>query len=188
METFDINSRLFDVLDYVEKEIFEMKSKKIDVTENYIADNISIINYELLLSIKELYSRTKINNAEYQLHTNKSERLVITKKAQALIPYFNVFLEDVKEILLNTVPLEVTGYVTKLYSRAPLHSQRNEVTMTAEVANVKEKIKVILKSDDYIQAVEAHSNERPIKIKGKAKQTKKTLIISDVEEFSVMYQ
>ena len=185
IETSEINNRLFDVIEYVDSEIFEAKSK-IEVTENYLSDTKRYINFELLNSIKEIYSKTNINNIEYQLSSNSSFRKIETIKVQPRLKVFNSYLKDLKKALLEIVSLEVIGYIKRLASPSPLHSKTNEITIDAEIANNKETIKIILKSEQYIEAIEAHKNEWPIRIKGKAKQGKNQLTISELEIFEVV--
>lgn len=91
-----------------------------------------------------------------------------------------------KKILLEVVSLEAVGYVKRLSSPSPKHSTKNEIIIDAEVANNKETIKIILKSEEYLEAVEAHKNEWAIKIKGKARQGKTTLFINELEGFEVI--
>ena len=58
--------------------------------------------------------------------------------------------------------------------------------MEAEIGSTLEKIKLRLHSDDYLAAIEAHSNEWPIKIRGRAYQGTKTLYIKELESFEVI--
>lgn len=185
LDTTEVNDKLFDVIEFVDKEIIAPR-KEIVINENYIVDNKEYINYELLQSIRDIYSKTEINNLEYQLSSNTSFRSIITEKVQPRLKFFNFYLRELKNVLLNSVSLEVLGKVKRLKSDAPLTSLRNEVILIAEIANKEENIKLILKSDEYIEAVEAHKNEKVIRIKGKARQGKTMLVIYELEEFEIM--
>ncbi|MDF0716992.1 hypothetical protein PY092_12590 [Muricauda sp. 334s03] len=185
IESEDINHKLFDTLEYIEENIFNAKSK-MDITENYLQDISPILNYELFNSIKNIYTKSHINNLEYQLSSHNQIRRIETERVQKSIPYFTKYLRDVKKLLLDVVPLEAIGYIKKLSSLAPLHSTRNEVTIDAEISGNTETIKIILRSDEYIEAIEAHKNEWPIRIKGKAQQNKTMLTIKEIEEFAII--
>jgi hypothetical protein len=185
IETEDINGKLFDTLEYIEENIFNAKNK-IDITENYLQDISTILNYELFNSIKNIYTKSHINNLEYQLSSHNSIRRIETVRVQKSIPYFTKYLRDVKKLLLDVVPLEAIGYIKKLSSLSPLHSTRNEVTIDADISGNKETIKIILRSEEYIEAIEAHKNEWPIRIKGKAQQNKTMLTIKELEEFDIL--
>jgi hypothetical protein len=184
-DTAQVNNKLFDVLEFIGNDIFSANNK-IDVNENYIQDLINYINYELFVAIRDIYSKPRINNVEYQLSNNKQFRKVKTHLVQPKLRFFNSYLGDLRRILIETVPLEATGFIKKLSSPAPLHSKKNEIIVNAEVANVMEVIKVILRSDEYQLAIEAHKNEWAIKIKGKARQTKTHLTIYEPDEFQVL--
>lgn len=181
----EINQKLFDVINFAEEQILNPK-ENIILNENYITDNHNFINYEILNSFKELYTKTKINNIEYKLCSVYNERTITTEKVQKRILHFNKYLRDLKSILLNTQSIELIGFVKKLSSNSPKSSKNNEVILEANISNLKEKVKIVLKSDEYLEAIEAHKNEYPIKIIGKAKQNKTMLSIKDIEYFKVL--
>ena len=185
ISTKTINHKLFDVIEFIEAEIFNTNHKP-EISENYLTSISNILNYELFFSIKELYEKPDINNIEFQLSESDSFRRVETKKVQKRISYFKIYLRDIKKLLLELVPLEAIGYIKRLASPAPLHSKRNEVIIDAEIANSVETIKIILNSEEYIEAIEAHKHEWPIKVKGKARQSKKILYLIELEQFEVI--
>lgn len=185
LETTRINNKLFDVLEFVDSDILHMNIKP-ELNENYLEDRKAFLNFELLNSIKEIYVKTKVNNIEFQLSSNSIFRKVETTRVQPQIRYFSNFLNDLKKLLLEVVPLEAIGHVKRLTSLAPQHSNKNEVIVDAEIANNKESIKIILRSEEYLEAIEAHRNEFPVRIKGKAIQLKKQMVIKDLEVFEVI--
>ncbi|AZB10942.1 hypothetical protein EG344_19940 [Chryseobacterium sp. G0162] len=185
INSFNVNNKLFDVIDFVQNQILNPYEIN-HVTENFISDYKDFINFELLNSIKDLYAKTNINNIEFELTNTKLDRTIHTEKVQGRIIYFNKFLRNLKNILLETQSIEVVGYVKKLMSNSPKNSNANEVVLETTISNSKEKIKVILKSDEYIEAIEAHKNEFPVLIKGKAKQGKTMIYLKDIENFKVL--
>ena len=185
INTKTINNKLFDVIEFIEEEIFN-SNQKLEVTENYIQDVSELLNYELFHSIKDLYFKPAVNNIEFQLSSVDRFRRVETERVQMRIPYFNKYLRDVKKLLLEVVPLEAVGYVKRLASPAPLHSKKNEVIIDAEIANSVETIKIILNSEEYLEAIEAHKNEWPIKVKGQARQGKTMLYLRELEHFEII--
>lgn len=185
--SYSVHNKLFDVIDFVQDQILENTEIQ-EITENYISDNNRFINFELLNSIKELYSKTKINNIEFDLTNISIDRKIITEKVQKKIPYFSKYLKSIKEILLESQSVEITGFVKRLMSNSPKNSKSNEVILETTGALSKERIKLILGSDEYIEAIEAHKNEYPIFIKGKAKQGKTMISIKDLETFEVRYR
>lgn len=185
IDTKTVNNKLFDVIEFIEEEIFNTK-EEININESYIQENSRHLNYELFRSIKDLYLKTTINNIEFQLSSNDLFRRVETTKVQKRIPYFNQYLRDVKKILLDVVPLEAIGYIKRLASSAPLHSKKNEIIIDAEISNSKETIKIILNSEEYLEAIEAHKNEWLVKVKGKAQQGKTMLSLKELESFEII--
>ncbi|WP_405247708.1 hypothetical protein [Cellulophaga sp. Asnod2-G02] len=185
IDTADVNNKLFDTIEYIDNNIFDAKNI-IVVNENYIQDISNILNYELFYEIKNLYFKTKINNIEYQLSSRNKTRKVETERVQNSIPFFNKYLRDLKDLLMEVIPLEAVGFVKKLSSLSPLNSTHNEIILDAEISGNRETIKIILRSDEYIEAIEAHKNEWLISVKGKARQSKNMLIIKELKEFKVL--
>lgn len=151
-----------------------------------MSDYKEYINFDLLHSLKDLYSKTNFNNIEFALTNIIAHRKIATEKVQIRLPYFNKYLKEVKNILLETQSIEIIGFVKKLMSNSPKNSHTNEVVLETVISNSKEKIKIILKSEEYIEAIEAHKNEYPILIRGKAKQGKTMIYIRDIEKFEVL--
>jgi hypothetical protein len=185
LDTRSINNKLFDVFEFIKEEVFNTKAQ-IEIDENYLQDISEYLNYELFYSIRDLYNKPTINNIELQLSSIESFRRVETTKVQSRIPYFNRYLREIKNLLLELVPLEAIGYIKRLSSTSPLHSSNNEVLIDAEIANNVETIKVILDSEEYIHAIEAHKHEWPVRIKGKARQGKTRLSIKELESFEII--
>ncbi|MDQ2178810.1 hypothetical protein [Marinifilum sp. D714] len=185
IDTNSINNKLFDVFEFVKEEIFNTTTL-VEINENYIQDISELLNYELFYSIKDLYSKTSINNIELQLSSVEKFRRIETTKVQNRISYFNRYLKEIKNLLLELVSLEATGYIKRLSSISPRHSSNNEVLIVAEIANTQETIKVILDTEEYIEAIEAHKHEWAVRIKGKAKQGKTQLSIKELELFEVL--
>lgn len=184
IESQKVNSKLFDVLDFVKKEI--LSNKKIEITENYISDNQEFLNYELLKSIKDIYKKSNINNIAYTLNTNTHSREIVTEKALMYMKNYESYLKNFKDILFEVVPFEVIGYVKQLSSNNPLHSTNNEIILDAKKFGVKETIKFHIRSEEYLEAIEAHKNQYPIKIIGKAKQLKTQITITEVDYFEII--
>lgn len=183
--TSNVNDKLFDVLEFVRHEVLR-PDNDYRITEEYVSDHQDYINYELLNSIKNLYQKSQINNAEFLLNSGYSSRTVTTEKVQSRLKYFRSYIRNIKEVLLETEPLETIGFIKSLSSSSPQHSENNEVVIHAEVANTEEKIKITLNSNRYLEAIRAHRNEWAIRVKGKARQYKTMYSIEDLDEFEVI--
>ena len=100
--------------------------------------------------------------------------------------HYESYLKDFKNILFEVIPFEVIGYVKQLSSNNPLNSHNNEIILDAKKFGVKETIKFHIRSEEYLEAIEAHKNQFPIKIIGKAKQLKTQITITEVEYFEIL--
>jgi hypothetical protein len=185
IETHEINTKLFEIIDFLNQEVF--KNQQIHtVDKNYVESNIEYINVELFSAIKELYNKAKINNAEYALNNYNTSKYIETYRILPKINYFNKYIQNIKEVLLELVPLEAVGFIKKLSSISPQTSDKNEVIIESTIANKTEIIKVILDSEKYIQAIEAHKNELKVRIKGFATERKTQYTIKELESFEIL--
>jgi len=185
--TDQINDKLFDVLNFVKEDVL-VNINRPNLTENYITDNSEYINYELLKSIKTVYSKSYISNIEYTLEGNNTNRNVVTEKMSSKIVHFDNYLKNLKSTLENLSVFETYGYVTNLNSNNPINSHRNEVILDAKKAGLKKGVKFYLRSEEYLEALEAHKNHHLIKIKGKAKEFKTLITIQELENFEIIKQ
>ena len=180
-----VNDKFLDVVDFLNHEVFT-NQQQIKVDEKYISDNIKFINVELFNSIKDFYIKPQINNAEFKLSTIKNVKVISTEKVLPTIKTYNLFVNQIKSFLLKEVPLEAIGFVKKLISPGPQSSTRNEIYIETEISNNKEILKVILNREQYLDAIEAHKNEWPIRIKGMATHYKTQYILNELLSFEVV--
>lgn len=185
IHTENVNNKLFNVLEFVKEEIF-VETNRIKFTENYIEDNKEFLNYELLKSIKNIYSRSHISNVEYTLCTKDYTRDIITEKVQSKIVYFNHFLNELRDSLFELTTFEARGYIKILQSNNPMSSNYNEVVLDAKRLGIKLPIKFHLRIEEYLDAIEAHKEHLEIKVSGKAKEYKTVIHITELETFEII--
>jgi hypothetical protein len=185
LDTEFIIIKLFDILDFLNEEVINNK-KKFVIDNDYIKDYSEYINIELFYAIKDLYNKARINKGEYYLNSYKISRSVEMHDVLRKTRYFSRYIREIKKILMEKIPLETIGRVYKLSSESPLSGSKNIVIIEANIGNKKEKIKLVLDSSLYQEAIEAHRNEFNIKIKGFARETKTQYIIKELEEFKIL--
>jgi hypothetical protein len=183
--TENVNEKLFDVLEFVKEEIF-VETNKIKFTENYIEDNKSFLNYELLKSIKNIYSRSKISNVEFNLSTKDYCRDIITEKAQSKIVYFGNYLNELRDSLFELTTFEAKGFIKTLHSNNPTSSDNNEIILDASRFGIKLPVKFHLRNEEYLDAIEAHKEHLEIKVSGKARELKTVVNITELETFEIL--
>jgi len=183
--TENVNVKLFNVLEFVNEEIF-IETNKIKFTENYIEDNKDFLNYELLKSIKNIYSRSKISNVEYTLCTKDYTRDIRTEKVQSKILYFNNYINELRDTLFEITTFEAKGFIKILHSNNPTNSNYNEVILDAKRFGIKLPVKFHLRIEEYLDAIEAHKEHLEIKVSGKAKELKTVIHITELETFEIL--
>jgi hypothetical protein len=185
VSTDNVNDKLFDVLEFVNEEIF-VEANKPKFTENYIQDNQEFLNYELLKSIKNIYSKSSISNVEYTLCTKDYTRDIVTEKVQPKLLYFNNYINELRDLLFELTTFEAKGYIKTLHSNNPIFSNNNEVILDAKHFGIKLEIKFHLRSEEYLEAIDAHKKHLQIKVSGRAKELKTVIHITELETFEVL--
>jgi hypothetical protein len=185
VNTDEVNKKLFSILEFVNSEVIKRKVPII-VNEKHIIEYSEFINYETLISIKDLFTKVKINDAEFEMNSYSDNKIIHTEKILPKIKYFNLYIKEVKDILLKDTVVEFTGFIKKLSSQSPKYAIRNLAILETEISNTKNHITIYLNNARYIEAIEAHKNERPVKVRGKVKQGQRRYVIQEVEEFDVL--
>lgn len=178
-ENKPIGNKLFDVLEFIAKEVITKDINEID--SDYVSYHRDMINVELFLSIYNIFRNVKISNATFTLFNQENTRKFDAGRINKNLSHFYKYIKKVKGVLLNDVPLEVNGYVYNLNSNTP--KEAGLITMRAEIANEKHIIKVFLEGDNYDLAIEAHRSNREVMVKGIAKQKKEIYHIEKADEF-----
>jgi hypothetical protein len=180
-----VSDTILNTLDYVNRDIMSTDTSAID--KNYIKEHDEVLNIELLREIYNIIKHPNAVNIDFGFNSVTGEkfckmRQLTTKK----IGHFNKFIKKSKAILMEEEPLTAIGSISKLYSKNISTDSNNYVELSAVISNVEHKIKVYLNSDNYLEAVEAHSELKKVKIVGLAKHLKSQYIVSKVDEFSIL--
>lgn len=186
LDTSRVPNKLFEVLDFTDREIIHPQIAVSDIDKSYLDDYKDFLNVELLTSIKDLCYQSSLNNFDFYFNNFKMNKGVEFVSVKPRLTYFNSYIKKLKSILLEESPLEFIGSVTKLSSSSPKQSNTNEVIIEGEISNNKERVKVILNKQDYDKAIEAHRNELKVKVVGLAKESTTQYSIDRPETFEVI--
>lgn len=177
-----INERLYDVLEYVNTDIFE---GNIEVTEEYLIDNEDVINVRLLKNIKNLYEKAKIKNIEFGFHSLESSEninnLNITKRK---IYKLSKFVTQVESQFFDVGDFRFEGQIIELKSKNP-EGSKNNVILDGLYDNMPMIVSAFLDSDQYKDAIEAHKIKQSIEITGIAKRTKTKARFLEITNFLI---
>lgn len=185
-DTKEVPTMLFDVLDFTDSEILKQKIKPGNIDKKYVKDYKDFLNVELLTSIRDLCHQSKLNNFDFSFDSFNRSNLIEFDSVKSKMVYFESYIKQLKNVLLEETPLEFIGFIRKLSSNSPQKSDFNEIIIEGEIANNKEKVKVVLNKKDYNMAIEAHQNELPVKIVGKAKQLQSYYNVNSPDSFEVL--
>lgn len=173
---------LFDAMNFLITISNELNEE--DITESFVVGNSNVINVELLESLVKLYKDSRLYNATIQLDSqNYSKEFSITTD-KAKIKKMERMVKDIKEILLKRIPLEVEGTIIRLASREV--EETGKIVMEVEIGEEWFKLEVLLESNDYKKAVEAHKLSQEVYVKGIAQELRHKYLIEELQEFKVI--
>ncbi|WP_293743558.1 hypothetical protein [uncultured Pedobacter sp.] len=185
VDSLKVSEKLFDIIKFTDSEIINPQHSTI-IDKAYIANNKEFVNVELLTSIRDLYKQAELNNIEVKIQSSTLNLELEVFKIKSRITYFNKYISQVKDLLLEDTPLETIGRIKTLSSVSPTKSNLNEVMVEGEISGKKEKIKVILDSTRYLLAVDAHAHEHKVKVIGIAKISKSQYFIKRLDVFEII--
>ena len=184
IDTKEIINKTIGAIDFFDKEVLTTNLNKID--REYVLSNSLFLNIELLTSIKNLLKMANIRKANIRLLNNDIDRNIkFDRINNAKIIHSEQYIKLAKEILLKEEPTEVIGKVVRLYSQAPQSSNKNKIELEAYLGFEKTKVEVVLDSENYQLAINAHGEELTVKVVGMAIQKKDSLYIPQPQSFSV---
>lgn len=180
----EINNKVRDVLTFVNNEVFS-NANKINVTDDYILENLSNINLKLLKNIELFYLNADLKNIDFTfssvLETDKIESQNITKLK---INHLTELIEDVSNKTIEIAEMTFRGQIISLKSKDP-DGSKNEVILGGVydglpvIANIKPN------SEHYKEAIEAHKLKQFINITGMAKKTKTRIGFTNIDTFEI---
>lgn len=179
----EVNNKLMEVLSYVNTEIFT--KEPIQVTDDYLIENVGVLNVKLLTDIENLYEKSDIKNVEFSLHAIEDTKQVVSENVtKESIHRLTLFIENVNNRSLETKKVTVRGKIEKLSSKDP-DGSRNTITMQGLTEDLPVVAKASLPSEMYKQAIEAHRIKEYISITGMAKTTKTRIQFLNIENFEL---
>lgn len=178
----DVNQKLKEVLNFVNKSIFE---DNIEATEDFIIENESLINLKLLKDIKTLYESANLKNVEFTF-SNISEIKEIKSKNINGIKLNNLdnFVKKVESFGFRVEDFTFTGRVIELKSKNP-EGLKNSITISGIHDGISFLASAHLDSEQYKIANDSHMNKTSITIFGKAKITKTKASFIDIKKISL---
>jgi len=173
---------LYNALDFIVSVSEEFNES--DITEEFVQNYSEIINIELLESLVKLIKDSKLYEGEIQLHSTSKSNQFGLKADKQKIKKMERMVAEIKEILLKRIPLEVQGLIIRLASKEV--EQTGKIIMEVEIGEEWYKLEVVLQSDNYKRAVEAHKNGREVYVKGIAQELRNKYLIEELNEFYVI--
>lgn len=177
-----VNERLYKVLEFVLGPIFD--NEKTIYNDTFIEENIELVNLNVFEDIRDLLNRAEPEQINFSFLTAKKSNTIesgeITQeKKNNLLSY----IDYVKKNLTDNIQVETVGKIVELRSKNP-ESNLNYILILAKIENNRTYIAITMDNDLYKIAIQAHRNNKKVKIKGTARKMKTQLKIVNLEHFA----
>lgn len=181
--SYEINDRLFNVLNYVNESIFE---GNVVIDEETLIENEDFLNVKLLKDIKSFYDKVEITNLDISIHDiNSSHEInnqIINKEK---IHKLDTFVKELESQIIETIDFDFNGQVIELKSKNP-DGKKNTVIISGTYNHLPFTAMASLNSTDYKNAIIAHSQKLFVAINGFIKRTKSKGTYKEVYSFEIL--
>lgn len=174
-----IPNMLFDSIKFLTSISSEFK----EIDKEFVKQYKEYINIELFEAIIKLYKEAEIQDVNITLDSNKVAKENYYQNIRDQVGKIQLTVKEIKDVLLESVPLETRGTIFKLSSKEI--ESKGRIWLEADIAEERQIIEVQLSSERYKKAVEAHKNGVEVFVKGIAKQMRNKYVIEDLEVFEI---
>lgn len=174
-----VADRLADVLAFVVGPVFK---KDPDIlTEDFWLESRALLNVDVLDDVNDLFTKVAAEEMNFTFTGLSGERAISSGRITEIEhSRLATFVEYVRERVNDVVTLDVIGRIIKLHSRNPMQN-RNYVAIASTLADKPITIGVTLRSADYAIAVQAHRQNKLVRIRGRAQRLKTQYSITALE-------
>lgn len=177
----EVNKKLVNVLNFVNDDVFNSSS----FDTNFIRRHADNINLNILNDIEDLYNKTEFSNIKFNFVNNTIETKIETKEVfEGKMKNLSDFVTIVKDNIYNTFKWDFKAQITELKSKDPA-TDHNTIRVVGIVKNVISTVVVILNSEDYKLAIDAHENKKYVRIKGLFKTEATQYKVTELESFVI---
>jgi len=165
-----VSQRLLDTLGLVVGPVFASHSEVF--SDRFVAEHLDLLNVNVLTDIRDLFNRAGDSSLSFSFmavdSTNAVATGALTPGKRAAVAEYVKFVTD---RVASTTEIDTKGHIVELRSRDP-KSYRNYILVQAPVENELVYVGLRLSKQLYQVAIQAHRDNRAVRIRGRAKRLK----------------
>lgn len=176
----NINVRLSEYFTFVVDDVFGENNTI--YSDQFFEDNQNFLSVQVLEDISELLKKTNCENVHFGFLSKSYQKdISATALTDDKHKLLSNYIKFVKEKIESDVKIDVQGKIVELRSRNP-ESDKNYIVVSSNFKDQAIILAMHLNNVDYQTAIQAHKNNREIKIKGFAKRMKTQYKITKLEK------
>lgn len=178
-----VTSRLSEILSYVTGPV--MRQEQNVFSDDHLQSHLEVVNVNVIEDVSELLARGGYEPLEFSFIGLESTELVSTGDIDPeRIDALQEYVKFVRSRVTEDVPVEASGKIVELRSRNP-RGNRNYVLIAAIVDNAPTYIALTLQNDVYTTAAAAHTSNKKVRVRGRARRMKTQIKITRLDSFTI---
>lgn len=178
-----VTAAIFSAIEFLNARVIDPTEPSID--EDVLRDSISLFDVELLETLAKLLIGPGMEQIDFTLEAGMTRRMTGTGRlTDERISRLKEFVAFVREHMRGEDDIDVTGAIVELRSRNP-EGDRNYIRVVANYFGDRVALGATLTNEQYQVAVDAHKQNRPVRIRGHGVRLKTQIRIQRTEVLEV---
>lgn len=178
-----VTNRLGEILTYITGPV--MRQEQNVFSDEHLQSHLDVANVSVIEDVNELLARAGYEPLEFSFIGLEATDRVSTGELDAEnIDALQQYVKFVRSRVAEDLPINAAGKIVELRSRNP-KGNRNYVMIAAIVDNAATYVALTLKNDMYTLAANAHTANKTVRVRGRARRMKTQIKITRLDSFIV---
>jgi len=177
----EVCSSMFSAIEFLNERIIDEDTDF--ESQEVLANAIALFDVELLDSLTKVIVEPEMDTMEFSLEVGNQVRVSSTGRlSEEKKGRLKEFLDFIREQLRGEDEIDISGSIIELRSRDP-DGNKNYIRVITQFHGDRTVVGATLTNEQYQQALDAHRNKRPVRLKGSGTRLKTQIRLLEVTEF-----
>lgn len=178
-----VTSRLNEIIAYVTGPV--MRQEQNVFSDAHLQAHLEMVNVNVIEDVGELLARGGYEPVEFSfIGLDATARIPTGQIESEHVDALQEYVKFVRSRVADDLPVDATGKIVELRSRNP-RGNRNYVLVAAIVEHSQTYIALTLPNDLYTVAANAHTSNKSVRVRGRARRMKTQIRITRLDSLLV---